>query len=125
VHGTHVYVGSRTDGSKPNTGVLVVDVADPARPQVVGEIGRPSQANVGESSRELRILPQQELLVVLDHGCSELIHGCVNSSTAGATVAPSVYRFYDIRGAKAAAPELVSEYRPSRSAAQQPHEFFV
>src|SRR4051794_9107292 len=49
VHGRYVYVGSRTDGTHPNSEVLVVDVGDPAKPSVVGRIGRPNEANVGES----------------------------------------------------------------------------
>lgn len=52
----------------------MVDISDPASPEVVGEIGLPDEARPGESSRELRILPQQDLLLVLNHACSELIH---------------------------------------------------
>src|SRR5688572_3018101 len=37
----HAYVGSRTDGTHLNSGVLVVDVSDAARPEVVNEIGLP------------------------------------------------------------------------------------
>ena len=39
----YLYVGSRTDGTHPNAGVLVVDVADPAHPAVVGQIGPPDE----------------------------------------------------------------------------------
>ena len=35
VHGDYAYVGSRTDGTHLNSGVLVVDVSDPASPEVV------------------------------------------------------------------------------------------
>jgi hypothetical protein len=125
VHEGYAYVGFRSDGTKRNAGVLVVDVRDPAKPQVVHEIGMPNEGNVGESSRELRILPDKGLLLVLNHGCSELIHRCANASTAGFTSMASNIRFYDITGANAAKPQLVSTYRPSRSGAQQPHEFFV
>jgi hypothetical protein len=125
VWGDYAYVGSRTDGPEPNTGVFVVDVSDPAEPAVVHEIGQPAEANPGESSRELRILPDKGLLIVLNHGCSELIHGCANASQAGRTVATSNYRFYDITGENAARPKLVSTYFPSRNQAQSPHEFFV
>ena len=121
----HAYVGSRTDGTHLNSGVLVVNVADPALPEVVNEIGLPNEANLGESSRELRILPQQELLLVLNHACSELIHRCAAPSQTGASVLPSNIRFYDISGENAANPQLVSTYLPSRSAPQQPHEFFL
>lgn len=40
VHGNYAYVGSRTDGKADNAngaGVLVVDVSDPTKPQVVHE----------------------------------------------------------------------------------------
>lgn len=125
VHGDYAYIGSRTDGTHLNSGVLVVDVSDPASPEVVSEIGQPNEANIGESSRELRILPQQDLLLVLNHGCSELIHRCANASQAGRTLMASNIRFYDISGENAANPQLVSTYLPSRSAAQQPHEIFL
>jgi hypothetical protein len=126
VYGHYVYVGSRTDGSHPNSGVLVVDVADPAHPQVVDQIGPPDEANLAESSRELRVLPREGLLMVLNHGCSELIHACVNAATtAGVNLDHSTIRFYDVRGANAAAPKLVGTYTPSRSEAQIPHEIFL
>lgn len=125
VHGDHVYVGSRTDGTHANAGVLVVNVGDPSKPTVVGEIGPPNAGMPGESSRELRVLPRQELLMVLNHGCSELIHRCVNTSQAGRSITTSRIDFYDISGANEADPQLVSTYLPSRSAAQQPHEFFI
>jgi LVIVD repeat len=125
VHGDHAYVGSRTDGSHANAGVLVVDVSDPSKPEVVDEIGLPNAGMPGESSRELRVMPEQELLMVLNHGCSELIHRCVNIANTGVSITTSRIDFYDISGDKEAAPELVSSYKPSRSAPQQPHEFFI
>lgn len=124
VLGDYAYVGSRTDGSNPNSGVLVVDVKDPVKPSVVDQIGPPNEGNVGESSREMRILPDQKLLLVLNHGCSELIHRCANPATLS-SVTRSNIKFYDIAGENAANPKLVSTYFPSRSAAQQPHEFFI
>src|SRR5829696_6725167 len=57
VYGGYAYVGSRTDGTHANAGVLIVDVRDPGAPKVVGEIGLPSQAQPTQTSRELRILP--------------------------------------------------------------------
>src|SRR3954447_6430936 len=54
VKGNYVYVGSRTDGSHPDSGVMVVNVHDPAHPSIVGQIGLPNEGNPGESSRELR-----------------------------------------------------------------------
>ena len=126
VHGDYAYIGSRTDGPEPNTGVFVVDVSDPSKPEVVHEIRQPEEANPGESSRELRILPDKGLLIVLNHGCSEAIHGCASpSTTTGRSQATSNYRFYDITGENAAQPKLVSTYFPSRNAPQTPHEFFI
>src|SRR3954451_14272987 len=49
VKGDYVYVGSRTDGAHPNSGVMVVNVHDPASPSIVGQIGPPDEANPGES----------------------------------------------------------------------------
>lgn len=118
VHGDHVYVGNRTDGSPhhPHPGVLIVDVSDPSAPEVVGEIGPPDEGNVGETSRELRVWPQQDLLMVLNFGCSSAIHACSGGEFRGSNV-----KFYDISGDKAAAPELVATYEPTRT----PHEFFL
>ena len=125
VHGDHAYVGSRTDGTHLNSGVFVIDVSDPSSPEIVNEIRPPNEGNIGESSRELRILPQQDLLLVLNHACSELIHRCANPSQTGLSLMPSTIRFYDIAGENAASPKLVSTYLPSRSAPQQPHEIFL
>src|SRR4029077_11588770 len=52
---TFVYVGSRTDGSHPNAGVMIVDVTDPSKPNVVGQIGPPDEALPSVTSRELRV----------------------------------------------------------------------
>ncbi len=118
VHDGYVYVGNRTDGQPQhrNPGILVVDARDPAAPEVVHEIGAPDAGLIGETSRELRIWPQQELLMVLNFGCSSLIHACVGGEAMG-----SRFTFFDISGEKAAAPELVATYEPSRT----PHEFFL
>lgn len=119
VHDGYVYVGSRTDGQPQhrNPGILVVDARDPAAPEVVHEIGAPDAGLVGETSRELRIWPQQNLLMVLNFGCSSLIHACVGGEGMGG----ARFTFFDIEGEKAAAPELVATYEPSRI----PHEFFL
>jgi hypothetical protein len=120
VKGDYAYVGSRTDGTHVNAGVLVVDVSDPSSPQVVHEIGPPLEGNPGETSRELRVWPEQNLLLVLNHGCSELIHRCAGGNTVRSTI-----RFYDISGENAAHPQLVSTFLPSRTRPQVPHEFFL
>jgi hypothetical protein len=117
IGGHYAYIGNRADGSEghPHPGVLVVDIGDPSELQVVGEIGSPGEGNPGETSRELRVWPEQDLLMVLNFGCDSLAHDCISEF-----VTPTV-RFYDIWGALAAGPKLVSTYRPSRL----PHEFFL
>lgn len=113
-----VYVGSRTDGSPqhPHPGVLVVDVKKPEEPEVVGEIGPPNEGNVGETSRELRVWREEELLMVLNFGCSSIIHAC----TAGELLVAPTIKFYDLAEDRED-PPLVATYEPSRT----PHEFFL
>ncbi|MCA1704865.1 MAG: hypothetical protein LC808_17000, partial [Actinobacteria bacterium] len=119
VRGDYVYVGSRTDGGlKPfSNGVKVVDVSNPAKPKVVHTIGPPHEANEGETSRELRIWPEKDLLIIMNLGtnCSELIHECSPRSV------DDNFRFYDISGKHAAKPKLVAEYKPS----ENPHEMYL
>lgn len=114
----HVYVGSRTDGTHPDSGILVVDVADPADPEVVHQIGRPAAANPGESTRELRVWPEQDLLLSLNFECHPVGHACAGQPAA--EVRPSV-RFFDIRGERAARPRLVATYELPDT----PHELFL
>jgi hypothetical protein len=94
IYGNCLYVGNRTDSSDecvPATGVpdpsvtgcphvhpgvLVVNIADPATPHVVGEIGPPLEGNVRETSRELRVWPQRRLLIVQNMRCSNFYHAC-------------------------------------------------
>jgi hypothetical protein len=113
----YAYVGSRTDGSGThrNPGVLVVDVKRPEAPRVVSEIGPPVHGIPGETSRELRVWPEQRLLLVQSMSCDVPTHNC-----SGASVMPTV-RFYDLTGRKAARPELVATYPVSR----MPHEMFL
>ena len=117
VYKNYMYVGSRTDGSGThrNPGVLVVDIQRPSSPRVVHEIGPPIHGIPGETSRELRVWPQQRLLLVLSMSCDVPTHGC-----SGASVMPTV-RFYDLTGDRAASPELIATYSPSR----MPHEMFL
>src|SRR6266487_3603662 len=69
------YIGNRTDGSAtcgvgdprgpgancphPHPGVLIEDIADPAHPHVVGEIGPPFEGDTGISSREVRVRSEE------------------------------------------------------------------
>ena len=114
VHGGYAYVGSRSDGGAPKGGVAVIDVSDPSAPRVVHTIGPPDEGEPGLSSRELRVWPEQGLLIVLRFAC-EGPQSCADYG------APPSYRFYDIRGENAARPRLVATYEPSRV----PHEFFL
>ena len=120
IHGDYAYVGSRTDAKPGNinkAGILIVNIADPTDPQVVGEIAQPYQANEGETSREMRVWPEQELLIVQNLGsnCSYLIHTCSPRAVE------DNFRFYDISGANATDPKLVAEIDPTFD----PHEFFL
>ena len=117
MHGDYVYVGNRTDGQEdhPHPGILVVDVSNPVDPEVVGEVGPPDAALVAETSRELRVWPQQDLLIVMNFRCSSSIHACANRNV------PSRFTFFDIGGENATAPKLVATYQPS----QTPHEMYL
>jgi hypothetical protein len=120
VKGDYAYIGSRTDakaGNQNHAGVFVVDIHDPSSPKIVTEIGPPDEGNEGETSRELRIWPQQNLLIVenLGSNCSYLIHECSPRAV------DDHFSFYDISGKNAAAPKLVSTYTPSMN----PHEFYL
>lgn len=117
VYRNYVYVGSRTDASHrhPHAGVLVVSVADPSRPRVVGEIRSPNEGNVGETSRELRVWPRQKLLVVMNFTCSAEIHACADVPVT------ATFKFYDLSGANAAHPRLLTTYVPPAT----PHEMFL
>jgi hypothetical protein len=123
VKGNYAYIGSRTDGQEqhPNAGVMVVDVSDPAAPEVVNQIGPPNEGVRGETSRELRIWPKKNILIVLNLGsnCSPEIHDCAPENAANPP--DDNYRFYDIAGENAADPKLIGEYKPTVN----PHEFFL
>ena len=119
VHGEYAYVGSRTDAkanNANNAGVFVVDIKDPAAPEVVHQIGPPDEGNTGETSREMRIWHSQEVLIVMTiySNCGE-IHACTPVE------GPDRFNFYDISGKNAAEPKLISTYEPSID----PHEFFL
>ncbi|HWC31592.1 MAG TPA: hypothetical protein VG709_00520 [Actinomycetota bacterium] len=118
----YVYVGNRTDGSvdDPHPGVLVVDVRDPSDPEVVAEIGPPNEGNVSETSRELRVWPQQRLLLVMNFQCSAILHECVSNADVTGSLEWSI-KFYDLSGENAASPKLVATYVPSRV----PHEMHL
>ena len=116
VAGDTVYVGSRIDRQP----VLIVDVADPAHPTVVGELGAPNEAQNGMSSRELRAVADLNLLVVLNVVCSPQLHGCA----AGAE-GPENLTLFDITDRRA--PQLLASYPIGGTfrAPRDPHEFYL
>ena len=114
----YVYVGSRSDGTHLFSGVQIVDVNDPAHPSDVGEIALPPALTLGYTSRELRVWPQQKLLMVLYFGCSAIIHACDSASDTGAQPLRQI-DFFDL--STPATPALVSVYKPSTT----PHEMFL
>ena len=115
----YVYVGSRTDASAGHVrpGVQIVDARHPEHLRTVGEINGPFEAQPYLTSRELRVIPDQKLLVVLNFKCSAVIHGCAKPP-ARVQVA-SNFTFYDI--SEPAHPRYVSTYTPQ----EKPHEFFL
>jgi hypothetical protein len=119
IHRHYAYVGSRTDGTHPNPGVFVFNVKNPRKPHRTDIIAEPYEANRGETSRELRVWPEKNLLLVLNlaSNCSPAIHIC---SPEQATRDDNI-RFFDIKGKNAAHPKFLYEYVPS----QNPHEFFL
>ena len=119
VFGKHVYIGNRTDGSAGHArpGVLVVDATNPAKPKVVNEVLE-GQAAIGETSRELRVWPQQKLLMVMNFQCSALLHRCASTADANGSAVNAI-RFYDL--SDPAKPKLVSTYKTPR----QPHEMHL
>ncbi len=136
----YVYVGNRTDGSStcgigdprravdpnscphPHPGVLILDVNNPAAPQVVGEIGPPFEGNVGITSRELRVWPAQKLLMVMNFRCSSVIHACPRGND---TTFPFDIKFYDLHDP--VHPAFLSSYVPTSRAGVKvkPHEMFL
>ncbi|HEU4545221.1 MAG TPA: PA domain-containing protein [Microlunatus sp.] len=116
IHGDYAYIGSRTDfhdDGEAFSGVMIVDISDPAAPEVVNVLGPPDTANPGESSRELRVWQSQDILIVLHTNCGGPgAHECH---------APSVnnFKFFDISGDNATDPQLIAQVN------QDTHEFFL
>jgi len=112
-----LYVGSRTDASPGHRspGVLVVDISRATDPEVVGEIEEPFEGLPSQTSRELRVWPGKDLLMVMNFRCSSFIHSCVQGDDVWDI------SFYDLRNGHAADPKLISTYEPSF----KPHEMFL
>jgi len=115
IAGNTAYVGSRID-SKP---IEIVDIADPANPGVVGEIGASlMEALPAMSSRELRVVGNT--LVVMNLQCSPDLHGCAASGGEVENL-----RFFDITNPRE--PAVVATYAVHGSLLnpRSPHEFYV
>lgn len=124
LYGRYVYVGNRTDGQPkhPHPGILIVDVKRPSSPRVVGEIGPPHAAQVGVTTRELRVWPEENLLVVMTFRCSATIHDCPPGDDA---VFPFDLKFFDLTDP--VNPRFISSYVPTSKAGRKtkPHEMFL
>jgi hypothetical protein len=140
IYDHYVYVGNRTDGSLPcsqtggtqpchasenvhvHPGVLVVDVADPSDPAVVGEIGPPYAGLPGITTRELRVWPQKKLLLIMTFRCRSAIHDCPPGTDA---TFPFDIKFFDI--SDPVHPQFVSSFVPTSAAGQavKPHEMYL
>ncbi len=116
IAGDVAYVGSRID-NKP---VLIVDIADPANPHVVGEIAAPIEGIAGMSSRELRATVDPPRLFILNLRCSPSLHGCL----PGAAEVENIKQF-DITDPLA--PKLLGKHEVVGGvlASRSPHEFFL
>ena len=133
-----VYIGNRTDGSStcvgatgipsgdtcphPHPGILIVDVANPSAPTVVGEIGKPFAGNVGITTRELRVWPNKKLLIVMNFRCSTMLHACKAGTDKQF---PFDISFFDL--SDPLKPAFISKYVPASRAglAVKPHEMFL
>jgi hypothetical protein len=138
IYDHYVYIGNRTDGSDtcgigdprrgvipcphPHPGILIVHVADPANPTVVGEIGPPNAGQVGITTRELRVWPEKKLLMVMTFRCSSIIHVCPPGND---TTFPFDIKFFDL--SDPANPQFISSYVPTSVAGQavKPHEMYL
>jgi hypothetical protein len=124
MYGRYLYVGNRTDGSPshPHPGILIVDTVDPSNPTVVGEIGAPHASQIGITTRELRVWPKENLLVVMTFRCSSAIHDCPPGND---TTFPFDIKFFDL--SDPVHPTFLSSYVPTTKAGTtvKPHEMYL
>jgi hypothetical protein len=145
IFGDFLYVGNRTDGSSscgvdesgeqipgecthPHPGVLIVDIARPRNPEVVGEIGPPHAGLPGITTRELRVWPEKKLLMVMTFSCSAVIHACEPTPPGFPSrdaAFPFDIKFFDLSDPRH--PRFLSSYVPTSKAGQEvkPHEMFL
>lgn len=133
IAGNYAYIGSRTEGeTHKNAGVLIVDISNPSKPSLVGQIKEPDEALLGMTSRELRAVPDKNWLMVLNFSCSTSIHACSRdqqrfSATGGAAEKDNL-KFYDISDPRK--PRLISTddfgtFPGNRENPAKPHEFYL
>jgi len=119
-----MFVGNRTDGTPGHThpGTLILDIANPANPTVVGELPYPTLATMGYSSREMRVWTQQKVLMIMYIPCDATIHRCTIPGDAGTPKTTNQTRidFWDL-SEDPANPKLLATYTPSVI----PHEMFL
>jgi len=133
IFGNYLYVGNRSDGSStcpdgttgcdhPHPGILILNIANPAEPDIVGEIGPPLAGNVGITTRELRVWPQKKLLMVMTFRCSHVIHACPAGTDAQF---PFNIEFFDL--ADPVHPRFIESYVPTSAAGRhvKPHEMYL
>lgn len=112
IAGDTVYVGSRIDTGS----TAILDISDPRQPTLVGEIA----GSEGMSSRELRAVPESNLLVILSLRCSPDLHGC----SAGGALAEAI-ELYDNTDRRS--PVLVDRFRIASpfGIPKGPHEMYL
>src|SRR5215472_15760270 len=133
VFGNYLYVGNRTDASNTcpdgttgcdhqHPGILILNISNPSNPEVVGEIGPPFAGNVGITTRELRVWPQQKLLMVMTFRCSHVIHACPAGND---TTFPFKFEFFDLTDP--VHPRFIESYVPTSAAGRhvKPHEMYL
>ena len=133
IFGNYLYVGNRSDGSNtcpdgstgcthPHPGVLILNISDPAEPDIVGEIGPPFAGNVGITTREVRVWPQQKLLMVMTFRCSHVIHDCPAGTDRQF---PFNIEFFDL--SDPVHPQFIESYVPTSAAGRtvKPHEMYL
>src|SRR5215472_9809112 len=133
IFGNYLYVGNRSDGSNTcpdgstgcthvHPGILIVKISNPSQPEVVGEIGPPFAGNVGITTRELRVWPQQKLLIVMTFRCSHVIHDCPAGTDKQF---PFHLEFFDL--SDPCHPRFIVSDVPTSAAgrAEKPHEMYL
>src|SRR5262249_56650439 len=110
-------------GSLPDPrGTQIVNIAYRSQPKGGGGLGPPFAGNVGITTRELRVWPQQKLLMVMTFRCSHVIHACPAGTDAQF---PFNIEFFDL--SDPVHPRFIESYVPTSAAGQKvkPHEMYL